>query len=175
MNLFANFVSIMDISQYLNEASFVVSAVLGGIAHYLKKVARKETTATMRGWFGKDNLAATIYTIIVFFAAIVGALAGDIINSQTGFWATLYTGFATGFAIDAGFNSDKSLSSQISSVKTETDQLVRKDGKINRRKTQTTTTTERISPAEEAAARTELPSEPSESPAEVVKPKKVSI
>lgn len=156
----------MDLSLYLNEASFVVSAVLGGIAHYLKKVARKETAATMGGWFGKDNLAATIYTIIVFFAAIVGALAGDIINEQTGFWATLYTGFATGFAIDAGFNADKSLSSQLSTVKTETDQVVKKDGKPNRRKP-----VEQIV-SEEAPARTSPPPEP---PADVVKPKKVSI
>lgn len=123
----------IQVSNYLNEACFVVSAMLGGIAHYLKKVARKETQATMRGWFGKDNLAATLYTVIVFFAAIIGALAGDIINSQTGFWATLYTGFATGFAIDAGFNSDKSLSSQINTVKLETDQTVRKDNKPKKR------------------------------------------
>lgn len=116
-----------DLGVYLNQVSFIFCACLGGIAHYFKKVAKKETTASFRGWFGKNNLPATIYTFLVFIFIIIGALAGDIINSQTGFWATLYTGFATGFAIDAGVNSDASLTSQLIEVKNETKELMSKD------------------------------------------------
>lgn len=117
-----------DLGVYVNQAAFIVCAALGGIAHYLKKVAKKETTATFKGWFGKNNYAATIYTLLVFSFVIIGALAGDIINSQTGFWASLYTGFATGFAVDAGFNSDSgiSLTRQIADVKSETGELFTK-------------------------------------------------
>jgi len=121
---------IKDVDIFANQIAFIICACLGGIAHYLKKVAKGETTATFKEWFGSSNLSATIYTLIVFFFVIIGSLAGDIINSQTGFWAALYTGFATGFAIDAGFNSDsKSLTRGILEVKDETRDLFDDDGR----------------------------------------------
>ena len=119
-------INFAELGIYINQVAFILCAGLGGLAHYFKKVARKETEATLTGWFGKDNLAATLYTLLVFLFVIIGALAGDIINSQTGFWACLYTGFATGFAVDSGFNSDKSLTSQIQEVKNETGTLLNK-------------------------------------------------
>ena len=86
---------------------FIIAATMGGLMHYLKKFLKGETDKKFYEWYGKSNLAATLYTIIVFFFAIVGAIAADVVNSQTGFWAALYSGFVTGFAIDAGFNSDE--------------------------------------------------------------------
>jgi hypothetical protein len=51
--------------------------------------------------------------------AIIGAIAADVVNSQTGFWAAMYSGFVTGFAIDAGFNSDSKPSPiELTEVKT---------------------------------------------------------
>ena len=85
---------------------------------------RGETAVAMHEWFGAANLPATIYTGIVFFFVIVGALAGGIVDANTSFWAALYTGFATGFAVDAGFNSDDSLTSQLNTVKAETGVLM---------------------------------------------------
>jgi hypothetical protein len=109
---------------YANQIAFIVCACLGGIAHYLKKAAKGETQVAFHEWFGGANLSGTIYTLLVFFFIIVGSLAGDIINSQTGFWASLYTGFATGFAVDSGFNSDsKSLTRDINDVKAQTNAL----------------------------------------------------
>lgn len=114
---------------YGTQIAFICAACMGGIAHYLKKVAKGETTATFTEWFGDKNTPATIYTLIVFFFVIVGSLAGDIINEQTGFWAALYTGFATGFAVDAGFNADgKSITNDIRDIRYSTGDLFgRKD------------------------------------------------
>lgn len=94
------------ITQYHTEIAYIVCAMLGGIMHWIKKYLNKETDAKLSEWYGRNNIAATIYTLTVFFFAIVGSLAADIINSQTSFWAAMYTGFVTGFAIDSGFNRD---------------------------------------------------------------------
>jgi hypothetical protein len=112
------------INEFANEGAFIIAAFIGGLTHYLKKMLRGETTVAMHEWFGAANLPATIYTGIVFFFVIVGALAGGIVDANTSFWAALYTGFATGFAVDAGFNSDDSLTSQLNTVKTETGVLM---------------------------------------------------
>ena len=109
----------MDITPYTNQIAFIVCGALGGFAHYLKKYLRKEIDVGLFEWYGKANLAATLYTVIVFVFAMIGALAGDIINSQTGFYSTLYIGFATGFAIDAGFNSDAKISDVVKDARSE--------------------------------------------------------
>lgn len=94
------------ISTYDTEITFIICAMFGGIMHYLKKYMKGETEAMIHEWYGKDNLAATVYTITVFFFAIIGAIAADVINEKTGFFAAMYSGFVTGFSIDAGFNGD---------------------------------------------------------------------
>lgn len=109
----------MDILSYTNQIAFIVCGALGGFAHYLKKYLRKETDVGLFDWYGKENLAASLYTMIVFVFAMIGALAGDIITASTGFWATLYIGFATGFAIDAGFNSDSKISDTVKAAREE--------------------------------------------------------
>lgn len=111
------------INEYSNEGAFIIASFIGGLTHYLKKMLRGETAVQMHEWFGSANLASTIYTGIVFFFVTVGALAGGIVDANTTFWAALYTGFATGFAVDAGFNSDGSITSQLNTVKSETTTL----------------------------------------------------
>ena len=96
------------IAQYKIEISYIICAMLGGVMHWLKKYLNNETDVLLNQWYGRDNVAATIYTITVFIFAIVGTLAADIITTATGFWAAMYTGFVTGFAIDSGFNRDVS-------------------------------------------------------------------
>lgn len=112
---------------YWNELAFIICSLIGGMMHYTKKFLRKETDASMFQWFGKKNWVASVYTIVMFIFVTIGALAGGIINEKTDFWAILYTGFVTGFAVDAGFNSDKSITAEINTVKSETQELFKKD------------------------------------------------
>lgn len=110
------------INTYGNEASFVVASFIGGLAHYLKKSLKGETTVELHEWFGSSNVQATLYTFIMFFFVIAGSLAGGIIDIHTPFWAALYTGFVTGYTVDSSFNSDgstnlKTMGEQIASVK----------------------------------------------------------
>lgn len=105
--------------EYANHVAFIVCGMLGGFTHYLKKYLRKETDVGLFDWYGKANIAASLYTFLVFSFTMIGALAGDIVNSQTGFWACLYTGFVTGFAIDAGFNSDAKISDSLKEARSE--------------------------------------------------------
>lgn len=109
----------MEDFTYTNQVAFIVCGMLGGFAHYLKKFLRKETDVGLFDWYGKANLASSLYTSIVFVFAMIGALASDIINAQTGLWATLYIGFVTGFSIDAGFNSDGKISEALKEARTE--------------------------------------------------------
>jgi hypothetical protein len=118
----------MDITPYTNQIAFIACGMFGGFAHYLKKYLRKETDVGLFDWYGKENLAATLYTVIVFLFAMIGALAGDIVNADMSFWATLYTGFVTGFAIDAGFNSDAKISDEIKGAREESRAATKKDG-----------------------------------------------
>jgi hypothetical protein len=104
---------------YTNQIAFIICALFGGFAHYLKKYLRKETDVSLFDWYGSANLASTLYTVIIFVFTMIGALAGDIVNAQTGFWACLYTGFVTGFAIDAGFNSDAKISDALKEAREE--------------------------------------------------------
>lgn len=112
---------------YSHEISFILCSMIGGMMHYTKKFLRKETDVSMAQWFGKSNWIATVYTIIMFIFVSIGALAGGVINAQTDFWAVLYTGFVTGFAVDAGFNSDKNISQAITEVRSDTRELFKKD------------------------------------------------
>lgn len=89
-----------------NEIVFILCGMLGGVAHYLKKYVRKETTVPISEWFGNANVAATIYTILVFIFAMIGSIASGVVNSSMSVWISMYVGFVTGFALDAGFNND---------------------------------------------------------------------
>jgi hypothetical protein len=102
---------------YLNEASFVICSLIGGMMHYAKKYLKNETAVSMGQWFGKANWLASVYTLVMFIFVSIGALAGGIINESTSFIAVLYTGFVTGFAIDSGFNSDKQIADEISDAR----------------------------------------------------------
>lgn len=113
--------------EYHNHLAFIICGLLGGITHYLKKVATGQTDATFTEWFGRKNLAATLYTLIVFIFVIIGALAGGIINDKMDIWTVLYAGFFTGFAVDSGFNSDKSITRQLIDIKSDTRSLFNDD------------------------------------------------
>lgn len=112
---------------------FIVNALIGGLMHYLKKFLKGETDKKVHQWFGSANIAATMYTVIVFFFAIIGAIAADVVNSETGFWAAMYSGFVTGFAIDAGFNSDdKSITSTLIETRSETQELLNQNSSLGK-------------------------------------------
>jgi hypothetical protein len=106
-----------------NEIAFIICSLIGGMMHYTKKFLRNETDVSMFRWFGSANWVTTMYTLIMFVFVTIGALAGGIINSQTDFWAVLYTGFMTGFAVDAGFNTDKGVTEQLIDIKAESKEL----------------------------------------------------
>lgn len=112
-----------SVMNYSHEISFIACSLIGGMMHYAKKFLRKETDVSMAQWFGKSNWVATIYTLVMFIFVSIGALAGGVINAQTDFWAVLYTGFVTGFAIDSGFNSDKNMTQAITEVRADTHEL----------------------------------------------------
>lgn len=100
--------------QNINYIAFILCAVVGGVTHYLKKYLKKETTVKMSQWFGKSNSLATIYTFIMFFFVLVGTISSGVISTDMNFWACMYSGFMTGFAIDSGLNSDaKQITSDI--------------------------------------------------------------
>jgi hypothetical protein len=116
-----------SVMSYSHEISFILCSLIGGMMHYTKKFLRKETDVSMAQWFGKSNWVATVYTIVMFIFITIGALAGGVINEKTDFWAVLYTGFVTGFAVDAGFNSDKNITQSLTEVKADTRELFEKD------------------------------------------------
>jgi uncharacterized protein YgiB involved in biofilm formation len=101
MDIILNF-----LSSNTNEASYIVAAFIGGLAHFLKKSIKGETTVEIHEWFGPANLQASLYTFIMFFFVVAGSLGGGVIDSNTSFWVALYTGFLTGYTIDSSFNSD---------------------------------------------------------------------
>jgi len=108
------------ILNYTNEASYIVAAFIGGLAHFLKKSLKGETTVEIHEWFGPANLQASLYTFIMFFFVVAGSLGGGFIDSNTSFWVALYTGFLTGYTIDSSFNSDgkiKELGNSLTNVK----------------------------------------------------------
>lgn len=109
----------MDQFIYTNQIAFIICAMIGGFTHYLKKYLKKETNVGLFDWYGPANWASTLYTIIVFIFTMIGALASEIINEHTGFWACLYTGFVTGFSIDAAFNSDAKISDSLKEARNE--------------------------------------------------------
>jgi len=96
-----------DLFVYFNQGVFAVCACLGAVTHFVKKAARGETDTTLHEWFGVVNVKSTFFTLIVLLFVVIGALFGDIITPQTDFWASLYIGFVTGFAVDSAFNSDR--------------------------------------------------------------------
>lgn len=87
------------------DAIFIGSGFVGMIFHFIKKKAKKETSSSIVGYFGKDNFAATICMFGAFATAVITALNSGIINDQMDLWGVLYAGLTTGFAVDAGFNS----------------------------------------------------------------------
>lgn len=109
---------------YGNEVAFIICGLIGGIAHYMKKSLKGETTAKLWQWFGPANAELTIYTLIVFTFVMIGALASGIITPGMSIWAVFYTGFITGYAVDSGVNSNAmQLTNNIAEVKGDTGQL----------------------------------------------------
>jgi len=102
---------------------FLFTGLLGGMMHYLKKYLKGETKSSLYQWFGKSNLPATIYTLVCFTFVMIGAIASDVVNSHTGFWVAVYSGFITGFAIDSGFNSDQDITEQLNKNKNDLNEL----------------------------------------------------
>jgi len=108
----------------VNEISFIICGLIGGIAHWLKKSLRGETQAKIWEWFGPANAELTIYTLIVFVFVMIGALGSGIINNSMTIWSVFYTGFITGFAVDSGVNANAmDLTTDISTVKGQTTDL----------------------------------------------------
>ena len=86
------------------DAIFVMSSLAGMVFHYAKKWAKDETTSTLSGWFGKDNINATLMAFGALGTAIFGALGSGLITPDMNLYAIVYAGLTTGFAIDSGFN-----------------------------------------------------------------------
>jgi hypothetical protein len=107
-----------------NYISFIFCAALGGVTHYLKKYIKKETDVSIVEWFSSSNLNASIYTGIVFTFIIIGTISSGVITADMNFWAVMYSGFMTGFAIDSGVNSDdKSITRGIIDVQRDISEL----------------------------------------------------
>lgn len=98
------------------EIVYFSSALTGGCMHYLKKKITKETNVSFKNWFGKSNLHATIYTFVMFCIVIIGTIATGIISPTMDVWTLIYTGFVTGFSIDAGFNSADDIKSKVNGI-----------------------------------------------------------
>lgn len=118
------------LSSNINQIIFIICGLIGGLAHYFKKYLKKETDVNLYEWFGPSNTIATVYTLIVFIFIMIGALASGMISIGMSIWAVMYTGFITGFAVDAGVNSDsKSITSDLTGVKSDTSTLFLKEDK----------------------------------------------
>lgn len=108
----------------INYFAFILCAFMGGLAHYLKKFLKQETNVKIYEWFGTSNALASIYTGIVFFFILVGTLSSGIITQEMNFWAVMYTGFMTGFAIDSGVNSDaRTITKDMITINTDANDL----------------------------------------------------
>ena len=101
----------------VTELVYFGSALIGGCMHYMKKRLTKETNVSFNNWFGKSNLPATIYTFIMFCIVIIGTIATGIVTPTMDIWALIYTGFVTGFSIDAGFNTADDIKSSVNKAK----------------------------------------------------------
>ena len=86
------------------DAVFVGSSFVGMVAHYVKKWAMDETASSIHGWFGKDDIRATILTFGALGSAIVAAFASGVVTKDMNMMAVIYAGLTTGFAVDSGFN-----------------------------------------------------------------------
>lgn len=99
-----------NISQFCAEnasqVAFVICIILGIISHYIKKYLKGETTTKLYEWYGRENISATLYSVFFALVVIGGALVTGAVDSDTGFWTSMYAGFVTGFALDSGFNGD---------------------------------------------------------------------
>jgi hypothetical protein len=87
-----------------SDVIFVASGFAGMVFHYIKKWARSETSSSMSGYFGKDNVNATMVTLGAFCMAVIGALGAGVITPEMNFYAVIYAGLTMGFAVDSGFN-----------------------------------------------------------------------
>lgn len=86
------------------DALFMASSVVGMVSHYTKKWAMSETSSSLVGWFGKDNIRATVLTFGALGTAVFGALGSGLITPDMNFYAIVYAGVTTGVAVDSGFN-----------------------------------------------------------------------
>lgn len=82
---------------------FVIGGLFGMLTHYLKKYVAGEVTVSPIEYFGKNNWAASVLTIIAFFIAMFGALASGV-PKEMNFYLLIYMSFVTGYTVDSGFN-----------------------------------------------------------------------
>jgi hypothetical protein len=83
---------------------FAASGLVGMAAHYIKKWARSETSSSIIGYFGKDNINATLNTFGAYCVAVIGALGTGVITSDMNVYGIIYAGLTMGFAVDSSFN-----------------------------------------------------------------------
>jgi hypothetical protein len=96
----------MDIVSTFTDSNviFIGSGLAGMVAHYMKKWARSETTSSLAGYFGKDNINATFATLGAFGTAVIGALGTGAITPEMNMYGVIYAGLTMGFAVDSSFN-----------------------------------------------------------------------
>lgn len=91
----------------LGDYIFMASGLLGGIAHWMKKFADGETTATLTEWYGRAHMPSTIYTVLFFCYTMTQFLATNSTDSMS-LYTVLATGFSVGYTIDSMVNKDGS-------------------------------------------------------------------
>lgn len=98
----------MNLTHILTSADlvFVGSGLAGMVGHYVKKWAKSETDASLKEWFGKDNVNASMMAFGAFGTAVIAALGSGLITPDMNVFAVVYAGLTTGWAVDSGFNKD---------------------------------------------------------------------
>lgn len=82
---------------------FIIGGLFGMLTHYLKKRVSGAISISPLEYFGKNNWAASLLTLIAFFIAMFGALASGV-PKEMNFYLLIYLSFVTGYTVDSGFN-----------------------------------------------------------------------
>jgi len=108
------------LTAHQNEIGFIVAAILGGVAHWLKSFVKGQTTDGLIAYYIQKHVATIVYTSIIFAMAIVGAIATGLVTTQMTIWAAIYAGFTTGFTIDSLGSSNNPVSDALSEASKDT-------------------------------------------------------
>lgn len=87
-----------------HNAIFCYFAIMGFLAHYLKKIAKKEIKMSLKKYFITNNPAASAMAIIALIMAIAITLSSGITLALT-ISQKIVLGFMTGFMSDSIFNN----------------------------------------------------------------------